>query len=64
MNVKWSSNANEQGISDGEQKYLERRASSVESAVKTLTQEAGLEAPKRNPVIGMSMSGGGYRAMM
>lgn len=36
----------------------------IDEAVTTMMKNVGLPKPNRNPVIGISMSGGGYRAMM
>lgn len=54
----------EENISEGETKYLQQRAPHIDAAVTKLLKDVGLTKPARNPVIGISMSGGGYRAMM
>lgn len=52
------------GLGDGETKFLQQRAPKVEEAVTKLVAEAGVSKPPRTPVIGMALSGGGYRAMI
>ncbi|BEI82122.1 hypothetical protein CcaverHIS002_0212820 [Cutaneotrichosporon cavernicola] len=52
------------GLADGESKFLQQRTPNVEAAVAKIVADAGISKPQRTPVIGIAMSGGGYRAMI
>ncbi|EKC97203.1 phospholipase B [Trichosporon asahii var. asahii CBS 8904] len=60
--VTWIRNAT--GISEGEKKYLEGRGPLIDDAVKRMLATVNMTAPARRPVIGLALSGGGYRAMV
>ena len=52
-----------QSLSSGEQAYIQQRQQYVSAAVNTMMGSHGLPNPPRPPVIGIALSGGGYRAM-
>lgn len=60
--VQWVRNAT--GLSEGEKGYLEKRGPQIDDAVARMLATVGLPKPSRRPVIGMALSGGGYRAMV
>lgn len=60
--VEWLRNAT--GISDGEKKYLDGRGPLIDDAVRRMLATVNMTAPARRPVIGLALSGGGYRAMV
>lgn len=61
-NITWLREAT--GLSDGEQAYLAGRAPLIDDAVQRMLATVNMTAPSRRPVIGLALSGGGYRAMV
>jgi hypothetical protein len=51
-------------LSPEEQSYLEKRRPLLEEKWVQRIKDVGLRAPPRLPVVGMALSGGGYRAMI
>ena len=54
---------NPQNISSGEQSFLSQRSSVISSALNAQLSKSNITTPPRQPVLGMALSGGGYRAM-
>lgn len=61
-NVTWVRKA--EGLGKVETDYLNLRESQLQNAWKKQTSDLGLDMPKRTPKVAMSLSGGGYRAMI
>ena len=59
-NLTWIRDAD--SLSSGEQSYLQQRQSYL-TAIDTMVEAHGVAKPPRTPVIGIALSGGGYRAM-
>lgn len=52
-----------QSLGVGEQGYLSKRKPYLNPAINKQLARVGLPQPDRTPVIGLALSGGGYRAM-
>jgi lysophospholipase len=60
--ITWNRAAD--SIGSVEQEYLNTRAPLLQSAWQQRTSSLNLQNPGRTPVVAMSLSGGGYRAMV
>lgn len=56
--------ADTQGLSQQEKDYLAKRNPGIKTGITNMVTKAGIPEPPRTPVIALSLSGGGYRAMM
>lgn len=61
--INWTRPATS-GLSDGEKKYIEGRGPLIDDAVERMLKTVNMSKPARRPVIGLALSGGGYRAMV
>jgi lysophospholipase len=62
--VNWIRSARD-GISQNEKDYIAKRQPAMDQAFQNMMSKAGLsQMPPRTPVVALSLSGGGYRAMI